>query len=134
MEQFNLDEIKQSIKENHIAYGENFAKGDALQFAKHYANDACIFPTNFPKMCGTDAINLFFDGAYKMGVRYIKLTANEVMGGPELVVETGNYELFVENNISIDKGKFVVIWKQENSEWKMYRDIWNSDIPAKPSI
>jgi ketosteroid isomerase-like protein len=133
MEQFNLVKIKQVIEANHIAYGENFAKGNATQFAKHYAKDGCIFPTNFPKMCGTDAINTFFDGAYKMGVRYIKLTANEVLGGPELVVETGNYELFVENNISIDKGKFIVIWKQENGEWKMYRDIWNTDTPAKTS-
>lgn len=129
----NLEKIREFIVANHKAYGENFAKGDAFQFAKHYASDGCIFPTNFPKMCGKDAINAFFDGAYKMGVRFIKLTANEVMGSSEFVIETGNYELFVDNNISIDMGKFIVIWKQENGEWKMYRDIWNTDTPAKPS-
>jgi len=133
MEPFNIVKVKQLIETNHKAYGENFAKGDAAQFAKHYAGDGCIFPTHFPKICGTGAINAFFDSAYKMGARYIQLTANEVMGGPDLVVETGNYELFIENNISIDKGKFIVIWKQENGEWKMYRDIWNTDTPAKTS-
>jgi hypothetical protein len=45
-------------------------------------------------------------------------------------VETGNYELFVENNIVVDKSKFIVIWEQENGDWKMYRDIWNTDLPA----
>ena len=133
MEKFDISKTRLVIEANHKQYGENFAKGDASQFARHYASDGCIFPTNFPKMCGTDAINAFFDGAYKMGVRYIKLTANEVMGGPDLVVETGNYELFIENNVSIDKGKFIVIWKQENGEWKMYRDIWNTDTPVKTS-
>ncbi|MEP6928479.1 MAG: DUF4440 domain-containing protein [Flavobacterium sp.] len=131
MENFDLNQIKAIIKKNHIEYSENFAKGNAAQFAKHYTSDACIFPANFPKMVGTEAINTFFDGAYKAGVRNIILTSNEVMGGPELVVESGNVELFTDNKISIYKGKFIVIWKQENNQWKMYRDIWNIDTPVE---
>jgi ketosteroid isomerase-like protein len=131
MENFNLETVKQIIEANHKAYNENFAKGDTTQFAKHYASDAYIFPSNFPKMGGTDAINTFFCGAYQMGVRNIVLTSDEVMGGPELVVETGAVELFIADNISIYKGKFIVIWKQENSDWKMFRDIWNIDTPAE---
>ncbi|QEM07163.1 nuclear transport factor 2 family protein [Mucilaginibacter rubeus] len=130
MENFKLDNVRQIIEENHIAYGENFAKGDPTQFAKHYASDGSIFPTNFPKLTGKEAINAFFDGAYKMGIRFIKLTANEVLGGPEVVVETGVCELFIENNVSVFVGKFIIVWKQENGEWKMYRDIWNVDTPA----
>jgi len=60
-------------------------------------------------MTGSDAINTFFDGAYKMGIRNIKLTSTEVMGGPELVIESGVVELFVENAILVYKGKFVII-------------------------
>jgi ketosteroid isomerase-like protein len=131
MENFNLDTIKQIIEKDHQAYDENFAKGDASQFAKHYTTDACIFPTNFPKMFVTEAINAFFDGAYKMGIRNIKLTSSEVMGGPEFVIESGAVELFVDKNISVYKGKFIIIWKQENDQWKMYRDIWNIDTPAQ---
>ena len=131
MENFDLNQVKTIIKKNHLEYSENFAKGDATQFAKHYTSDASIFPTHFPKMTGTDAINSFFDSAYKMGVRNIKLTSHEVMGGPELVVESGSVELFIDNNISIYKGKFIVIWKQENEQWKMFRDIWNVDTPAE---
>lgn len=109
MEKFNLETVKEIIEANHEAYNENFAKGDATQFAKHYTSDASIFPTNFPKMTGSDAINTFFDGAYKMGIRNIKLTSTEVMGGPELVIESGVVELFVENAILVYKGKFVII-------------------------
>lgn len=131
MENFNLDTIKQIIEKDHQAYDENFAKGDASQFAKHYTTDACIFPTNYPKMFGTEAINAFFDGAYKMGIRNIKLTSSEVMGGPEFVIESGAVELLIDKNISVYKGKFIIIWKQENDQWKMYRDIWNIDTPAQ---
>lgn len=94
MENFNIEDIKNIIEADYKAYNENFAKGDITQFAKHYTADASIFPTNFPKTQGGDAINVFFDGAYKMGIRNIELISNEVSGGPELVVESGNVELY----------------------------------------
>lgn len=69
-----------------------------------------------------------------MGVRNIKITTQEVMGGAETVSEMGSYEMFGDKNMSLDKGKFIVVWKQENGKWKMHRDVWNSDImPPTPA-
>jgi len=127
---FDLAAARQAIEASNRAYGDNFALGDPTAFAHHYASDASIFPTHFPRMTGTAAINAFFAGAYGMGVRYIRLTPDEVLGGPELVVETGNYELLAEADVLLDKGKFIVVWKQENGAWKMFKDIWNSDLPT----
>lgn len=130
MEKFDLDNVRNIIEQDHIAYGENFAKGDPTQFSKHYTDDASIFPTNFPKLTGKDAINSFFEGAYRMGIRYIKLTTEEVLGGPEVVTEIGICELFVDGNVSVFLGKFIIVWKQQNGKWKMFKDIWNIDTPA----
>jgi ketosteroid isomerase-like protein len=58
------------------------------------------------------------------------LTTEEVMGGPDVVVETGTYEILGDKAVSFDKGKFIVAWKKENGKWKMHRDIWNSSNPA----
>jgi ketosteroid isomerase-like protein len=33
----------------------------------------------------------------------------------------------------LEKGKFIVLWKQEKGIWKMYRDIWNSDASPLPT-
>lgn len=38
------------------------------------------------------------------------------MDGSELIIETGNSELFVDNKISIDKRKFIAIWKTMNGK------------------
>lgn len=130
---FNLDSVKASIAASNATFGDGFATGDSVAFASHYTSDGCISPSNFPKMCGTSAIMAYFNGGYKMGIRGIKLTTEEVMGGKEGVIETGKYELFADKNMSIDKGKFIVIWKQENGKWKMFRDVWNTDLPAAPS-
>jgi len=37
-------------------------------------------------------------------------------------VEAGQEQLF-------DRGKYVVVWKQEDGRWRRHRDIYNSDAP-----
>ncbi|MFM6925306.1 MAG: YybH family protein [Ferruginibacter sp.] len=126
---FSLDSAKAAIAASNKVFGACFATGDSTTFANCYTSDACINVTGMPRMCGTQAITAFFNGGHKMGITNIVITTEEVMGGKEAVVETGKYEMFVGNNISAEKGKFIVIWKEENGKWKMYRDIWNSDAP-----
>lgn len=130
---FSLDSVKASIAASNKVYGETFATGDSAKFVSSYTSDACIYVTNSPKMCGPQAITAFFNGASAMGIRNLKLTTEEISGSKEAVVETGTYELFVDKGVSIDKGKYIVIWKEENGQWKMHRDIWNTDMPAPPA-
>ena len=126
---FNLDSVKAAIAASNKVFGASFATGDSVAFANCYTSDGCIYNANMPKICGTAAIQSFLSIGYKSGLRNVVLTTEEVMGGKEAVVETGTYEVFVENNVSVEKGKFVVAWKEENGKWKMHRDIWNSDAP-----
>jgi ketosteroid isomerase-like protein len=130
---FSLDSAKAAIASSNKIYGACFASGDSTTFANCYTSDACISPTGVPRMCGTQAITAFFNGARKMGISNLTLTTDEVMGGKEAVVETGKYEMFVGEKISAEKGKFIVVWKEENGKWKMHRDIWNSDAPPPPA-
>ena len=127
---FNLDSVKAAIAVSNISFGGGFSNGDSTAFVSHYTSDACINASNMPKICGTEGISGYFNGGYKMGIRNIKITTNEVMGGNDGVVETGTYEIFVDKGVSVDKGKFMVLWKMENGKWKMHRDIWNSDLPV----
>lgn len=129
---FSLDSARAVITASNKVFGETFATGDSATFAGLYTNDACLNVTGMPRMCGTAAITAFFNGGYQMGMRKLAITTEEVMGGKEAVVETGKYEVFMANNVSVDKGKFIVVWKEENGKWKMYRDIWNSDLPQAP--
>lgn len=129
---FNLDAAKVSIAESNKTYGEGFAKSDSSLFIGKYTKDGCIMPANAPKLCGSQAIAMFFKGAQSMGVQNISITTEEVIGGPEVVVETGMYELLGAANKSLDKGKFVVAWKMEDGKWKMHRDIFTTN--AAPAV
>ncbi|MGB4843210.1 MAG: nuclear transport factor 2 family protein [Ferruginibacter sp.] len=129
---FNLDSVKAAIAVSNKAFGESWATGDSAKFANCYTTDGVMSPPNMPAIAGTAAVTAFFNEGYKWGIRNIALKTNEVFGSKDCVVETGTYELFMENNVSGDKGKFIVMWKEENRKWKMYRDLWNSDLPALP--
>jgi ketosteroid isomerase-like protein len=126
---FSLDSVKTAIAASNKIFGESFATGDSTAFANCYTSDACINVTGMPRMCGTQALTAFFNGGVKMGINNIVITTEEVMGSKDAVVETGKYEMFVGNKVSAEKGKFIVVWKEENGKWKMHRDIWNSDAP-----
>ena len=130
---FSLDSAKAAIAVSNKVYGACFATGDSTTFVNCYTSDACIYVTNMPKMCGKEAINTFFNGAHKMGITNLILTTEEVMGGKDAVVEVGKYELFVGDKVSAEKGKYILVWKEENGKWKMHRDIWNSDTPPPPA-
>ena len=86
---FNMDSAKAAIAASNKVYGECFATGDSVKFVSCYTADACINPPNMPRMCGTQAISAFFNGGYKMGIRNIKLTTEEVIGGAGSVAEIG---------------------------------------------
>jgi ketosteroid isomerase-like protein len=129
---FNLDSAKAAIAASNKIFSASFATGDSVAFANCYTSDGCIYNSNMPRVCGTDGIRSFSGEGYKYGIRNVALTTEEVLGGREAVVETGSYEVFISNNISVEKGKYVVVWKEENGKWKMYRDIWNSDNPPPP--
>jgi ketosteroid isomerase-like protein len=68
-----------------------------------------------------------------MGIKDFKLTTHDVVGSEDLLVETGSYEMYGDKNAVIDKGKYVVAWKKENGNWKLYRDIANTSMPMARS-
>ena len=70
----------------------------------------------------------------QMGTQGLILNTKDVFCGKDIITETGTYEIQIANNQSVGKGKFIVVWKQENGIWKMHRDIFNSNMPVVPII
>ena len=49
----------------------------------------------------------------------------------DTAIEIGKYTLNGEAGNVMDSGKYVVIRKQEDGQWKLHRDIWNSSLSAQ---
>lgn len=123
------DSVNAYIRNEALLWGEEVRRGDSTAMAAHYSSDAILMPSNSEPVKGKDIVG-FWGAALRMGVKDLKLDITDISGGGDIYAETGNLELFGADNKLLDKGKYVVVWKKENGKWKMYRDIWNSNLPA----
>ncbi len=108
-----------------------FGKGDAGGIGNLYTQKGQLLPAGNDFVKGKKAIQEFWQGAMNMGIKQVQLETIELEGHGDTAIEVGQYVLSGEKGQVMDKGKYIVIWKQEQSEWKLHRDIWTSSIPPQ---
>lgn len=129
---FDLSTAKAAVEAENVKFVGAFKKGDSAAIAALYSDDALILPPNMESVKRND-IAAFWGGFMKMGVEDLKLITDEVAGNENQLSETGRYEIYGAENKLLDKGNYVVVWKPSNGGWKLYRDIFNSGMPAAPA-
>ncbi len=107
-----------------------FGQGDSEGVSGLYTEDGMLLPTGSDPVTGKAAIQAFWQGAMDMGIKGLGLEIVELEDHGTTAIEVGNYILNSEGEEVIDRGKYVVIWKQEDGQWKLHRDIWNTNTPA----
>lgn len=109
-----------------------FSKNDDAAMAALYTEDAKLMPSNSDFVSGNEAVQAFWKSVFGMGIIKAKLETLEVEGMGDTACEVGKYTLYIEGEQVADSGKYVVIWKMVNGQWKLHRDIWNTSMPAQP--
>ncbi|PRY08845.1 uncharacterized protein (TIGR02246 family) [Pontibacter ummariensis] len=106
-------------------------KADAQEMANLYTKEGMLLPTGSDMIKGREGIRTFWQGAIDMGMKQVKLETVEVEPHENTAIELGKYTLKGENNQLIDQGKYMVIWKREDKQWKLHKDMWNSSLPVQ---
>ncbi|MDQ3682200.1 MAG: DUF4440 domain-containing protein [Bacteroidota bacterium] len=128
---FDLASAKTAIEAENAKFMDAFKKGDSAGAAANYSDDAQMMPPNSEPVMKS-GIAPAWGSFMAMGVKEVKLTVDDIAGNADIISETGRYEILAAENKMLDKGKYVVVWKPVNGVWKMYRDIWNTSMPAAP--
>jgi ketosteroid isomerase-like protein len=131
---FDIGSVQSHIIEMNKTYGKRFLTNDTAFYIERYCKDAAVLSPGLPAVKGRDSIINFFyqDGSNKETI--IELPPGNFYGDEALVVEEGVYNFPDGKGGSVDKGKFIALWKQEDGKWKLYREIWNTDMmPAQPA-
>lgn len=126
---FDLSAARTWIEKDNAKFSEEFMRGDSMAVASHYASDGLLMMSNSEPAKGKD-IAATWGQAMRMGAKDLKITTLDLVGNADLLAETGTFEIYGEGNKLLDKGKYVVVWKQEDGTWKIYRDIGNTSMPA----
>jgi len=126
---FDLAKTKQEIEAANQDFMDLVSKGDSVGIANMYATDAKLMGPNEPAVTGKKNIQASFAYLIKAGITKADLKAIDVWGTPEIVTEEGELALFASDGTQIEKGKYIVVWKKEEGKWKIFRDMFNSDLP-----
>jgi ketosteroid isomerase-like protein len=83
---------------------------------------------------GKQAIQAFWDGGLKSGIKDAVLTAVSVAGAGDYAYEIGRAKLTIQppgQQAMEQTVKYVVVWKKSAAgSWRLHIDIWNG-LPAK---
>ncbi len=121
--------VKAAIDASNKKFGAAVAAGNAAGVAALYTDDAMVLPPNGESVRGRPAIEKLFQGLIAAGIKQATLTAQEVEGHGDTATEVGAYSVKDAAGTELDRGKYVVVWKRVKGEWKLHRDIWNSNMP-----
>ena len=122
--------VKASIVAANQKFMDVFSKG-TTGIGDLYATDAELYPPNADVVKGNTAIGPIWKGAFDAGVKNVRLETVSADPAGDKIIETGRYKLSGADGTTIDAGKYIVVWKKEKGDWKLYRDIWNTSLAAK---
>lgn len=123
-------EVRAAIEAANQATAEAVGRGDAEGIVRHYADDALLLPAGAEAVSGPGAIREHFQRALDAGLKGLKLEVRSLEVAGDLAVETGDYEASGAGGGRLDYGKYVATWRRQDGEWKVYRDISTTSMPA----
>ena len=121
-------DVRMKIDSVNRAFESAIARGDAAAAARDvYTLDCTIMPPGTPAIHGREAAEQFWPAAAaQLGIRDVRLSTLELhaLGGG--AYEVGRATLSFANGGEAT-AKYVVIWREQDGQWRWHVDIWNLD-------
>lgn len=131
---FDIKQAEASIAQSNQVFMKSFKAEDSVGVANCFTTDAKAMASHLPAQKGRDDITHYIGLAMRKGYRGFNLSTSKVWGDSSIVAEEGTYNISDTSGKQVDKGKYIVLWKQEAGNWKMFRDIWTTDLPDTTAV
>ena len=126
---FDLNTTKVLIQKKTDQFTEAHITKDTAFLNSCFAKDARVFPPNSKIVEGHKDIALLNSDWVSYGIIEFKEESTAFYGNNSYVIDEGNYYLRYGEEEVIDEGKYINIWKNIDGEWKLYSNIWNTNLP-----
>lgn len=125
-----LNSTQEAIEERTRIFEQAMANADPAGVANCYTEDAEFMAPNGNAIVGRSNIQSAIAGYISQGFTDYHVTSTTVYGNIGVVGVQAAYTLSQQGGKNQDIGKSIQLWKQENGAWKIFRDCFNSDLPA----
>lgn len=128
---FDLNAAKVIIQEKTLQFTKAHITKDTAFLNNSFSEDAKIFPPNSEIVVGQKAIAKLNYDWVNYGIHEFKEETLSFYGNEDYLIDEGKYYLNYGVDNTIDEGKYINIWKSTNGEWKIYSNIWNTNLPVE---
>jgi ketosteroid isomerase-like protein len=122
-------DVRAEIVATDVSFSAAAAKGDSAALAALYSVDAQVMPAGSEPIRGREAIEKFWRGALGSGIADVRLQTLDVFGSGATATEVGHYELRDKAGKTLDRGKYIVVWRREHGHLRLVRDMFSTDLP-----
>ena len=129
----NLDTtgLRKIIDEKNNKFTQAHIDGDTAFLNNIFTQDGRVFAPNSEVVSGRSAIAAINLAYINFGIKEFREETTALYGSGNYLINEGNY--FMSYSSTIEKGKFINIWKKVDDDWKLYANIWNSSLPLTPT-
>lgn len=109
-------------------FSEFVMASDYKGIVNSYTIDGKIFPNNLDILEGKAAIKKYWTLPEGVSTSYHKIIPEEIKIIEDHAYDYGYYEGTTKRNDGSEvnwKGKYVIVWKKVEGNWKIHLDIWN---------
>jgi ketosteroid isomerase-like protein len=118
------DPARAALSAQSKALMEAVKRGDAMSAARTFTRDArIIVPGAAAPIVGQESIEQFWRGGLTGGLQALDLATTEVSGDGAVRIETGMYQALGAQGKELGRGQYLLVWKLEGRDWKIFRDI-----------
>ncbi len=107
---------------------------DAAAISQMYTEDGAFMPPNASIGKGRAVIEQNWAGLMALPGFELTFAPDQIVisSSGDLAMDRGTYRMTVapDGEAQVDTGKYVVVWRKVDGEWKAAADIINSDLPA----
>jgi ketosteroid isomerase-like protein len=126
---FDAMAAKSIIQKKSRKFTQAHITGDLEFLNSVFAKEAKIFPPNAEVVFGAAAIAGVNSEWVSYGIKQFDEVSTGFYGNADYLVDEGSYYLVYGDDDTVDRGKYVNVWKYEDGDWKMFTNIWNTSLP-----
>lgn len=113
-------------------FAADLAKGDLKAISLLYTDDAKLLPPNATAISGRAAIFAYFKKNLRPDiVSHAKFSHYEIYSGDDAAASLSELKMYDGNGNIVEQGRQTIILIKQGGEWKIHRDMWSDDTPAK---
>jgi uncharacterized protein (TIGR02246 family) len=122
--------LRAQIEKVGQAWQNAYNGGNAAGVAALYTKDAKLMVPGSETGSDGKTIQKLIAADVALGGK-LALTTDDVVGFGDYAIETGRWVATAADGKHLDHGPYLTFYKKADGGWKIYRDIWNSSMPAK---